>query len=70
MPARPGASPRLLALVIVGAFLGWVAATWIGGLLALPAGIALALDLACLGALGWALVSLIGIWRARRDEGI
>jgi Na+/pantothenate symporter len=63
------ARARLAALVIIVAFLLWMAANWIGGSVGLPVGLALALDLACLAALGWALVTLIGIWRARRDEG-
>ena len=66
---RPGQSPGLVAVVIVAAFLGWMAAAWIGGAVGLPSGVALALDLVCLGVLGWALMSLIGIWRMRRDEG-
>jgi hypothetical protein len=31
--------------------------------------LALAADVVCLAVLGWALVTLIGIWRTRRDEG-
>jgi hypothetical protein len=64
-----GRSPQVLAVAIIAAFLGWMAATWIGGAIGLPPGLALVLDVVCLGVLGWALVSLIGIWRTRRNEG-
>ena len=64
-----GRSPQALAVTIIAAFLGWMAATLIGGAIGLPVGLALALDVVCLGVLGWALVKLIGIWRVRRGEG-
>jgi hypothetical protein len=56
-------------MAVIAAFLGWMAFSWIGGALGLPVALALAADIVCLAVLGWALVTLIGIWRARRDEG-
>jgi hypothetical protein len=63
------ARARTAAAAVIAAFLGWMAVNWIGGALGLPVALALAADIACLAVLGWALVTLIGIWRTRRDEG-
>jgi hypothetical protein len=60
---------RLAGAVVIAAFLAWMAANWIGGMIGLPVALALLFDLLCFVALGWALVTLIGIWRARRQEG-
>jgi hypothetical protein len=68
--AALNARARPAGIAVIAAFLGWMAANWIGGALGLPVALALAIDIACLAVLGWALMTLIGIWRARRDEGL
>ncbi len=67
--ARGRMQPQMLALVIIGVFLGWMMVNQLGGAAGLPPELALVADLVCLGVLGWALVRLIGIWRMRREEG-
>lgn len=61
--------PQTLAIMIIGVFLGWMVVNRVGGAAGLPPGLALVADLVCLGVLLWALVTLIGIWRMRQDEG-
>ncbi len=61
---------RVVALVIAGAMLFWLAAQVVGPLLGLPGRFALLIDLAVLAAFIWSLVVIYQIWRAqRRDEG-
>ncbi len=59
---------RQVALVIAGAMLLWIAAQWLGPKLGLPGRYALLIDFAAIGALLWALIVTLRIWRARRDE--
>ena len=59
---------RQVALVIAGAMLLWIAAQWLGPQLGLPGRYALLIDFAAIGALLWALIVTLRIWRARRDE--
>lgn len=61
--ARKG---RVVALVIAGAMLLWLAAQFIGGAIGLPGRYALLFDFAAIAALIWALVNVFQIWRARR----
>lgn len=61
---------RVVALVIAGSMLFWLAAQVVGPLLGLPGRFALLIDLAVLAAFIWSLVVIYQIWRAqRRDEG-
>lgn len=63
--ARKG---RLVALVIAGAMLLWLAANVIGAQLGLPGRYALLFDFAALAALIWAMVVIYQMWQARRTD--
>ncbi len=58
---------RRASIVILVAFLAWMGLSAIGGAMGLPVELALALDGACLIALGWALFTLVRAWRAIRE---
>jgi predicted branched-subunit amino acid permease len=62
------AKARRASIVILVAFLSWMGLSAIGGALGLPIELALALDAACLIALGWAMWTLVRAWRAIRGE--
>ncbi|MEM1266000.1 MAG: DUF5337 domain-containing protein [Pseudomonadota bacterium] len=66
-PAEQSKQARQAAIVIVAAFLLWMLASAVGGLLGVPVRYAFLIDLACLGALAWAMIVLFRIWLARRD---
>ncbi len=57
---------RIASIVILVAFVGWMAASWIGGKIGLPVRYAFLFDFAALAAFFWALVVLVGVWRKRR----
>ncbi|SEO26511.1 hypothetical protein SAMN04490248_10379 [Salinihabitans flavidus] len=57
---------RIVALVIAGTMLVWLAAQWIGQSVGLPGRYAFLFDFAAIAALIWALVNIYQIWRARR----
>ncbi len=57
---------RLVALVIAGTMILWMAGQQIGAELGLPLKYTLLLDLAALAGFVWALVVTYQIWRARR----
>ncbi len=57
---------RQVALVIATAVLVWLAVQWLGGRLGWDARYAFLADFAAIGALVWALVVTIRIWRGRR----
>lgn len=61
--ARKG---RMVALVIAGSMLLWLAAQFIGKAVGLPGRYALLFDFAAIAALVWALVNIFQIWRARQ----
>lgn len=61
--ARKG---RMVALVIAGTMLIWMAAQVVGKAAGLPGRYALLLDFAAIAALIWALVNIYQIWRARQ----
>ena len=63
--ARKG---RIVALVIAGAMVAWIVLQWLGRQMGLPGRYAFLIDFAALGALIWALVVSLQIWRARRDH--
>lgn len=58
---------RVVAIVIAGAMLLWMAVQWIGQAAGLPGRFAILFDLAAIAALIWALVNVYQIWRARRE---
>jgi len=58
---------RQASIVILVAMTGWLAGSWLGGFLGLPASFALVMDLACLGALVWSIAVLLRVWRARQE---
>ncbi|MGR3712100.1 MAG: DUF5337 domain-containing protein [Shimia sp.] len=61
---------RIVALVIAGTILIWMALNVIGKAAGLPGRFALLFDLAALAALIWAMVNIYQIWRARQaDKG-
>jgi predicted branched-subunit amino acid permease len=62
------AKARRASIVILVAFLSWMGLSVLGGALGLPIELALALDAACLIALGWAMWTLVRAWRAIRGE--
>ncbi|MFD2738596.1 DUF5337 domain-containing protein [Sulfitobacter aestuarii] len=61
--ARKG---RMVALVIAGTMLLWIAAQWAGPALGLAGRYALLFDFAALAALFWAMVVIFQMWQARR----
>nr|WP_273498984.1 DUF5337 domain-containing protein [Lentibacter algarum] len=63
--ARAG---RVVSLVISGAMVLWLAAQWLGPQLGLPGRYALLIDFAAIGALVWALVVTLQLWRKRQDK--
>ncbi len=63
--ARTG---RTVALVIAGSILLWLAAHMVGRLLELPIKYAYLFDLMALGALFWALVVSVQLWRKRNER--
>ena len=63
--ARAG---RVVSLVIAGAMVLWLAAQWLGPQLGLSGRYALLIDFAAIGALVWALVVTLQLWRKRQDK--
>ena len=63
--ARAG---RVVSPVIAGAMVLWLAAQWLGPQLGLPGRYALLIDFAAIGALVWALVVTLQLWRKRQDK--
>lgn len=59
---------RVVSLVIAGAMILWLAAQWLGPQLGLPGRYALLIDFAAIGALVWALVVTLQLWRKRQDK--
>tara|TARA_Y100000815_G_scaffold145574_1_gene131805 strand:- start:225 stop:458 length:234 start_codon:yes stop_codon:yes gene_type:complete len=62
------AQTRLASIVIVVAMLLWLALSFLGGELGIPLRFAFLLDMLCLAALGWALVTLFLVWRRQRAD--
>ncbi|QFT60280.1 hypothetical protein FIU94_15740 [Sulfitobacter sp. THAF37] len=58
---------QVVALVVAGTMLFWIAANWAGPAMGLPGRYALLIDFAALAALFWALVLTYQIWQARRS---
>lgn len=64
--ARTG---RIVALVIAGTMIAWMAAQWIGPGVGLHPSLAFLFDLAALAALFWSLVVLVQLWRRQNQAG-
>lgn len=67
-PERDRAQTRLASIVIAAAMLLWVGLSLLGGELGLAPRFAILLDMLCLAALGWALVTLFLVWRRQRAD--
>ena len=63
--ARQG---RIVALVIAGTIVLWMAAQWLGGHYGWGVRYVFLFDFAALAALFWAMVVTLQIWRKRRDS--
>ena len=59
---------RVVAIVIAGAMLLWLAAQWLGPKLGLPGRYALLIDFAAIAAFSWALIVALRIWRSGQDS--
>jgi Family of unknown function (DUF5337) len=57
---------RLVAIVLVGTMVLWMAAQFLGGKLGLEARFVFLFDLAAIAGFVWALVVTYQIWRGRR----
>ncbi len=60
------AQVRLVALVIAGTMLGWMAVQWLGGQLGWPPKYIFLADLSAVAAFVWALVATYRIWARRQ----
>ena len=58
---------RVVALVIAGTIVAWLAVQWLGGALGLPGRFAFLFDFAAIAALIWALAVTWQIQRRRRE---
>ena len=67
-PERDRAQTRLASIVIAAAMLRRVGLSLLGGELGLAPRFAILLDMLCLAALGWALVTLFLVWRRQRAD--
>ncbi len=59
---------RVIALIIAGTGVGWIAAIAIGAALDLDQRWLALIDLAALGGFVWALWMLYGLWRDRQKD--
>ena len=57
---------RVASIVILVTMLGWMGASWIGGMIGLPIRYAFLFDFAAIAALIWALVVLFQVWKSGR----
>ena len=60
------AQGRLIALVVVGAMVGWVGIQWLGGQMGWPPKYILLGDLSAAAAFIWAMAAAVRIWRRRQ----
>tara|TARA_R110000751_G_scaffold14890_20_gene48348 strand:+ start:2507 stop:2737 length:231 start_codon:yes stop_codon:yes gene_type:complete len=67
-PERDRAQTRLASIVIAAAMLLWLGLSLLGGELGLAPRFAILLDMLCLAALGWALLTLFLVWRRQRAD--
>lgn len=66
-PHRLAAKVRMVACVLVGTMLIWLAVQWMGGRLGWPQHYVFLFDLAAIAAFVWAMVVTWQIWRQRRN---
>ena len=67
---RGASQVRIAAIVIIATMVLWMAGSWLGGRLGLPARFAFLVDFSALAAFFWALVVLARTaWQTRRHEG-
>jgi len=57
---------RIASIVILVTMLGWMGASWIGGIIGLPIRFAFLFDFAAIAAFIWALVVLFQVWKSGR----
>jgi hypothetical protein len=60
------AQGRLIALVVVGAMVGWMGFQWLGGQMGWPPKYILLGDLSAGAAFLWAMVAAVRLWRRQR----
>jgi hypothetical protein len=60
------AQGRLIALVVVGAMVGWMGFQWLGGRMGWPPKFILLGDLSAGAAFIWAMVAAVRLWRRQR----
>ena len=58
---------RVASIVIVVAMVGWMGASWIGGMIGLPIRFAFLFDFAAMAALFWAMVVLFQVWKSGQE---
>jgi len=58
---------RVASIVILVAMVGWMGASWIGGMIGLPIRFAFLFDFAAMAALLWAMVVLFQVWKSGQD---
>ena len=58
---------RVASIVIMVAILGWMGASWIGGMIGLPIRFAFLFDFAAMAALLWAMVVLFQVWKSDQE---
>jgi hypothetical protein len=76
MQMRPSPEPdrhlarqaRLVALVLAGTMVLWMAAQWLGGQFGWQSRYVFLFDFAALAAFVWSLIVTYRLWRARRDN--
>ncbi|MBE9635396.1 DUF5337 domain-containing protein [Salipiger mangrovisoli] len=65
---QQGRQGRIIALVIAGTGLAWIAVTVAGEMLGWTQRTRALFDLAALAGFGWAMWMIYGLWRSRRTD--
>jgi uncharacterized protein DUF5337 len=58
---------QVASIVILVTIVGWMGASWIGGMIGLPVRYAFLFDFAAIAALIWAMVVLFQVWKSGQD---